>query len=115
MTRGIHAAVVLAGYGLPVAPFDLEEMRIRAKTSNDIDTVLDLFSRDKGAYVGYSTRLAPFYLLLTDCISTLRRLVPVHPRLSEVKELFARANQPLPPDPGRQSFTHGICPGARAS
>lgn len=28
MVRGVHAAVVLAGYGLPVAPFDLETMRI---------------------------------------------------------------------------------------
>jgi hypothetical protein len=36
MTRGIHAAVVLAGYGLPVAPFDLEATRILAKPSNDI-------------------------------------------------------------------------------
>jgi hypothetical protein len=66
MTRGIHAAVVLAGYGLPVAPFDLEAMRIVAKPSNDIDTVLALFSADKGAYVGYSICEAPFYLLLTD-------------------------------------------------
>jgi hypothetical protein len=107
MTRGIHAAVVLAGYGLPVAPFDLEAMRILAKPSNDIDAVQELFSRDKGAYVGYSTCNAPFYLLLTDCVRSLRRLVSVHPRLSEVKKLFARANKPLPPDPG-QSFAHGM-------
>jgi hypothetical protein len=107
MTRGLYAAVVLAGYGLPVAPFDLEASRILAKPSNDIDTVLGLFSRDKGAYVGYSTCDAPFYLLLTDCVRTLRRLVPVHPRLSEVKELFSRARKPLPPDPV-QSFAHGM-------
>ena len=62
MARGIHAAVVLAGWGLPVAPFDLEAMRIRAKPSRDIDTVQALFSADKGAYVGYSTCDAPFYL-----------------------------------------------------
>jgi len=112
MTRGIYAAVVFAGYGLPVAPFDLEAMRILSKPSNDIDTVLDLFSRDKGAYIGYSSCEAPFYLLLTDCVSSLRRLVSVHPRLSQVKELFARSNKPLPPDLG-QSFTHGISVVAR--
>jgi len=38
MTRGVRAAVVLAGFGLPVAPFDLKAMRILAKPSNDIDT-----------------------------------------------------------------------------
>jgi hypothetical protein len=112
MTSGIYAAVVLAGYGLPVAPFDLEAMRILAKPSNDIDTVLDLFSRDKGAYVGYSTCDAPFYLLLTDCVRSLRRLVPVHPRLSEVKELFARTGRPLPQDSG-QIFIPGMAVIAR--
>ena len=55
-------------------------MRILTTPSKDIDTVLDLFSRDKGAYVGYSSCDAPFYLLLTDCVRTLRRLVSVHPR-----------------------------------
>ena len=105
--RGVHAAVVLAGYGFPVAPFDPEGMRILAEPSGDIDTVLDLFSGDKGAYVGYSTCEAPFYLLLTDCVRTLRRLVPVHPRLSDVRELFARVGRPLPPD-SRQSFVHGM-------
>jgi hypothetical protein len=82
MTRGVHAAVVLAGYGLPVAPFDLAGMRIAATPSNDIDTVLELFYRDKGAYVGYSSCEAPFYLLLTDCIRSLRRRVKIDPRLS---------------------------------
>jgi hypothetical protein len=71
MTRGVRAAVVLAGFGLPVAPFDLKAMRILAKPSNDMDTVQALFSADKGAYVGYSTCDAPFYLLLTDCVRTL--------------------------------------------
>jgi len=106
MTRGIYAAVVLAGFGLPVAPFDLQATRILAKPSNDIDTVLDLFSRDKGAYVGYSTCEAPFYLLLTDCVGSMRHLVAADRRLSGVKKLFARSNKPLPPDPG-ESFVHG--------
>jgi hypothetical protein len=111
-TTGLHAAVVLAGYGLPVAPFDLRAMRIVATPSNDIDTVLQLFSRDKGAYVGYSSCEAPFYLLQTDCIRSLRRLVQAHPRLSEVRELFTRTGRPLPADPG-QSFIHGMAVVAR--
>ena len=112
MTRGVYAAVVLAGYGLPVAPFDLGASRILAKPSNDIDTVLGLFSRDKGAYVGYSTCDAPFYLLMTDCVRSLRLLVQVHPKLSEVKALFTRIGRSLPPDPG-QLFMHGMAVVAR--
>jgi hypothetical protein len=107
MVRGIHAAVVLAGLGLPVAPFDLDAMRIKAKPSNDIDAVRELFATDKGAYVGYNTCEAPFYLLATDCIHTLRQLVPVHPMLAELRQLFARKGVSLPPDPG-QPFEHGM-------
>lgn len=112
MSTGIYAAIVLAGFGLPVAPFDLQAMRILAESSKDIDTVRELFSRDKGAYVGYSTCKALFYVLLTDCVQSLRRLVPTHPRLSEAKELFARTGQSLPPDPG-QNFIHGSAVIAR--
>ena len=107
MASGVHAAIVLAGWGLPVAPFDLEAMCIRAKPSRDIDTVQALFSADKGAYVGYSSCDAPFYLLQTDCISTLRQLVALHPRLSELRQLLARQGASLPPDPGHP-FKHGI-------
>jgi hypothetical protein len=114
MTSGMYAAVVLAGYGLPVAPFDLQAMRIVAKPSNDIDEVLNLFSRDKGAYVGYSSCEAPFYILLTDCIRSLGRLMPTDPRLSEARELFRRTGHSLPPDPGR-SFVHGSVVIARQS
>ena len=107
MVRGVHAAIALAGWGLPVAPFDLETMHIRAQPSRDIDTVQAMFSADRGAYVGYDTCEAPFYLLLTDCISTLRQLLPVHPMLSEVRQLFVREGASLPPDPG-QPFRHGM-------
>jgi hypothetical protein len=107
MARGVYAAIVLAGLGLLVAPFDLERMRIMAKPTNDIDAVQALFATDKGAYVGYSSCEAPFYLLVTDCISTLRQLVTAHPALSEVRHLLARHATSLPPDPG-QPFQHGM-------
>jgi hypothetical protein len=105
MTTGVYAAVVLAGFGLPVAPYNLVTSRIVAQPSNDIDTVLELFSSDTGAFVGYNTCTAPFYVLLTDCVRTMRRLVPVRPELSEVKLLLERIGLSLPPDPG-QSFVH---------
>jgi hypothetical protein len=107
MARGVYAAIVLAGLGLPVAPFDLERMRITANPTNDIDAVQALFASDKGAYVGYSGCDAPFYLLVTDCISTLRQLVTAHPGLSEVRRLLARHATSLPADPG-QPFQHGM-------
>lgn len=103
---------MLAGLGLPVAPFDLARGRILGKPSNDIDTVLQLFAPDKGALVGYSTCAAPFYVLLTDCLRTQRQLVPMHPELLEVRSLYARAKAPLPSDPG-QEFVHGITMFAR--
>ena len=75
-------------------------MRIKAKPSNDIDVVQDLFAADKGAYVGDNSCDAPFYLVLTDCLATLRQLVPVHPMLAELRQLFAREGSGLP-DPGQ--------------
>jgi hypothetical protein len=107
MSRGVYAAVVLAGFGLPVAPFDLVTTRILAKPSNDIETVLELFSSDKGALVGYNTCTAPFYVLLTDCVQTMRRLVPTYPLLSEINLLVERSGASMPPDPGH-SFRHSM-------
>jgi hypothetical protein len=100
VTRGVRAAVLLAGYGLPVAPFDRDAMRMLATPSSDIDTVISLFSRDKRAYVGYSSCEAPFFLLLTDCIRTWTRLMPTHPQLAELRHLLERNGSSLPPDPG---------------
>jgi hypothetical protein len=91
---GVHAAVVLAGFGLPVAPFDLVKGSILEEPSNDIDTVVSQFARWKAAYVGYNTCDAPFYVLYTDCLRTLINRVPVHTNLKQVKQLFER--------PGRQ-------------
>lgn len=107
MTRGVYAAVVLAGFGLPVAPLDLATRRILAEPSKDINTVQKLFSTDHGAFVGYNVCTAPFYVLLTDGVRTLRRLVPAHPALPEVKLLVERAMVTLPSDPG-YSFKHSI-------
>ena len=100
--RGVDSAVVLAGYGLPAAPYDLEATRILEKPTNDIDAALALFSRDKTAFVGYDVCGAPFYLFMTNCGRTLRQRVPHDPEFSELKMLFERDDgAALPADPGR--------------
>jgi len=114
MTRGIYAAIVLAGFGLPVAPIDLQGSRLLGKSSNDIDTVRALFLPEKTAFVGYSVCHAPFYVLLTDCIRTLRQRVPIYTELSDVKTLFGREAGSLPPDPGFD-FTPGMALFARCA
>jgi hypothetical protein len=112
MAKGVDGAVVLAAFGLPVAPFDRKMPRILGKPSNDIDTVLSLFSRWKTAFVGYNASAAPFYVLLTDCVRTLRQRVFSHPELTEIKKLFERPGTALPPEPGH-SFTPGMALFAR--
>ena len=109
---GVYAAIVLAGFGLPVAPFDLEKACVLEEPTNDIDTVVAQFARWKTAYVGYNVCAAPFYVLLTDCVHTLVKEVPVHPTLKQVKQLFERPGSALPPDPG-QSFVPGMAIFAR--
>jgi len=107
MASGVDAAIVLAGLGLKVAPFDRKTPKILAEPSNIIDSVERTFSRWKTAFVGYSTCEAPFYMLFTDCIRTLRERVETFPELREIKELVRRIGAALPPDPGRP-FSHGM-------
>ncbi len=95
IAAGIDAAVVLAGFGLPVAPFDLEDKRIIGKPSNDIDSVLRLFRGLENAPIGYSVCAAPFYVLLTDCIRTLHERIHVEAALAQIEHLFAREVKPV--------------------
>jgi hypothetical protein len=97
---GIESALVLAGAGLPVAPFDGGGRRIIGRPSNEIDTVLTLFAGNEDALVGYNCCAAPFYLLVANCIRTLRHRVLHDPDFSQIKSLFERDPE-LPPDPGR--------------
>jgi hypothetical protein len=50
-SSGVDAAVLLAGFGLAVAPFDFQH-GILEKPTNDIDTVFAMFSRRPDALVG---------------------------------------------------------------
>jgi hypothetical protein len=71
-----------------------------------------MFSRSGEALVGYSSCQAPFYVLLTDCVRTLREQVAAHPGLFDVRRLFARNGGSLPPAPG-SSFVPGMALIAR--
>jgi hypothetical protein len=110
MASGVDAAVLLAGFGLAVAPFDFN-LGILEKESDDIDTVLSMFSRWPSAFVGYNSCDAPFYVLLTDCTRSLRKQVSSHPSLFDVRRLFARTGS-LPPEPA-SDFTPGMALFAR--
>ncbi len=110
MASGVDAAVTLAGFGLSVAPFDFN-LGILEKPSDDIDTVLAMFSRWPSGLVGYSSCDAPFYVLLTNCIRSLLKQVSSHPGLFDVRRLIARKGS-LPADPGRD-FTPGMALFAR--
>jgi hypothetical protein len=95
---GSDCAVVMAGYGLPVAPFDKREPRLLGELSDDIDMVAKQFAKFKTAFVGYSTCAAPFYVLLTDCIRTLRQRVSSDGRFRDVRYLIERSGMRWPPD-----------------
>lgn len=109
---GIDAAIVLAGMGLYVVPFDRKRPRILGEPSNDIDTVIEQFSAWKSAYVGYSPCDAPFYLLTTDCIRTAVEQIKVRPELAEAKELLSRDGGTWPAI-SQAMFQHGIVLFAR--
>jgi hypothetical protein len=101
MARGVDSAVVLAGFGLPVAPFDAGESRIIGGPSNDIDTVLTLFEGNENALVGYNVCAAPFYLLVANSIYTLSHRILHDPDFSQIKLLVERERGgQLLPDPG---------------
>jgi hypothetical protein len=106
--KGVDCAVVLAGLGLPVAPYNLDAARIMGEPTNDIDAVFALFMNDPTAAVGYDACAAPFYLFVTDCVRTLRQRVANDPKFFELELLFERGDgASLPPDPGRR-FKHAI-------
>lgn len=104
---GPESAIVLAAFGLPVAPFDRKQPRILAVPSADIDQVAANFSRIKTAFVGYSPCDIPFYMLLTDCVRSMRLMIESRPELQDVKRLLERCGTKLPQG-SMPGFQHGI-------
>ncbi|MFH1555500.1 MAG: hypothetical protein ABII76_11620 [Pseudomonadota bacterium] len=111
MASGVDAAIVMAGFGLPVAPFDRKTPRILAEPTNDLDSVAATFSKWKSAYVGYSPCDIPFYMLLTDCVRTMLGQIETQPALHQAKALLKRSVVSTPS--GARAFQHGLMVIAR--
>jgi hypothetical protein len=98
---GSDCAIVMAGHGIPVAPFEkptapVEALRPLAPLSDDIDVVAKNFSQYPAASIGYSSCAAPFYLLLTNCLRTLRKTIVSDDRLQEARQLVERTGHRWP-------------------
>ena len=105
--QGIDTAIVLAAFGMPVAPVDRKTFKILAEPSNSLDEVISCFSRYKTAYVGYSVCELPFYILVTDCVNSARDIVASKPGFAEVRGLLHRDNVQIPSSRMRP-FQHGL-------
>lgn len=103
---GKDAALVLAFFGLPVAPLDLDTGDFLAPPSADFDQVAATFDAFPGATVAYSTCNAQFYVLFTECMNSLARMISEVSLGERVRALFERDNQPLP-QANHQPLTRG--------
>ncbi|MEA3539014.1 MAG: hypothetical protein U9R73_07790 [Pseudomonadota bacterium] len=102
---GASAAIVLAAFGVPVAPLDKRDGRILASPSVDLEVVAATFGRLKTALVGYEAHKAEFYVLSTDCVDTLRFKILTDAKFAEIKALLDRSGAILPARNG-QRFRH---------
>ncbi len=100
---GKDAAMVMAFFGLPVAPMDRRTLKMMAQPSSDLDEVSAMFDRAKTAFVGYSTCEAAFYTLASDCADTLARMIDTNEQMARIGDLFRRDNTP-PPQPQGTPF-----------
>jgi hypothetical protein len=92
---GSDCAIVMAGHGIAVAPFEMpttpkDAPRLLAPLSDDIDVVASSFAQRPEAAVGYSSCAAPFYILATNCVNTLRQLIVSDDRLRGARHLIER-------------------------
>lgn len=114
VAAGVDAAIVLAGFGLPVAPFDRKQPRILAEPSNDIDKVAEAFARFKTAYVGYSPCDVPFYIVVTDCVKSMPSQIESREQLAPLREVLQGYGE-LVLEKGLREFQHGIVLVPRSS
>ncbi|MFS2109234.1 hypothetical protein ACCC88_06090 [Sphingomonas sp. Sphisp140] len=105
MCVGPDAAIVLAAFGVKVAPFDRRTLRIVGQPSNDIDAVAGMFDKMKTAFVGFSPCDEQFYCLVTDSLSDLKRKLESENRLEPIRKILSRAEATLPPGNG-SDFQH---------
>jgi len=102
---GADAALIMAFFGLPVAPMERGSGQITAPLSANLDQVAANFEATDADLVGYSTCEAPFYVLFTDCHDTVARMLRSEAKLDRIRTLFERDYLPLPEDRGTP-FAH---------
>lgn len=105
MCVGPDAAVVLAGFGIKVAPFDRRKRSIIGDLTNNVDEVYERFANLKTAFVGYSPSDAEFYVLVTDSLSDLKSKLKSSRQLKPVADVVSRAGGELPTGTGG-AFQH---------
>lgn len=105
MCVGADAALVMAAFGVPVAPLDKRTRTLLAEPSTDLKQVAASFAKLKTALVGFSTCEAQFYCLVTDSLSDLKTKLVTEPRLQPVASILGRIGDALPPGNGRP-FQH---------
>jgi hypothetical protein len=105
MCVGTDAALVMAAFGVAVAPLDKRTRTLLAEPSTDLKQVAASFAKLKTALVGYNTCEAQFYCLVTDSLSDLKTKLVTEPRLQPVASILGRIGDALPPANGRP-FQH---------
>lgn len=93
---GRDAAVLMAFFGLPVAPMERVSGAITSPLTTEIDAVVEAFETSQADLVGYSSALAPFYVLITDCQDTVAQVLKTEPKAARIAALFERDGLPLP-------------------
>ena len=93
---GVDAAVLMAFFGLPVAPMERVSGALTAPLTTEIDAVVEAFETSQADLVGYASAQAPFYVLITDCQDTVAQLLTSEPKAARIADLFERDGLPLP-------------------
>lgn len=101
---GPDAAIVLAGVGVAVVPLDKKTMRPIGEVTNDWREAEVRFGKLKSAFVGYDTTQAPFYALVTDCLSSMNVLVQNDPRMAHARQAVVRTGYEF--RPASKAFQH---------
>ena len=93
---GRDAAVLMAFFGLPVAPMERVSGAITSALTTEIDAVVAAFESSEADLVGYSSAQALFYVLITDCQDTVAQVLKSEPKAARIADLFQRDGLPLP-------------------
>lgn len=100
LATGADHALLLAFFGLPVAPMETESGDLVGTPTTDMARVVDMFDNTDAHLVGYITSQAPFYVIFGDCQDSLAEHIANTPKLERVRALFERDGLPLPTPQG---------------